>query len=175
MPGIRRKINLCACGCGILVSGRFKRGHAMKTEEYAKQHSSAMKENDCRGPLHHSWKGGQGIRDNRAYIRVNGRYRLRARLVMEGILGRKLLTGEVVHHKDKNTMNDSPENLSLETIATHTKIHRTGVKHTQESKEKMSRNRKGICVGQNNPLWGKHHSEETKRKISETKRRQVVS
>lgn len=41
-------------------------------------------------------------------------------LVAESILGRRLLPGETVHHKDRNRANNSPENLMVfkSTIAT---------------------------------------------------------
>jgi len=41
------------------------------------------------------------------------------RMVMEKVLGRKLKRKEVVHHKDHNRMNPSPENLEL--FANHSK------------------------------------------------------
>lgn len=40
-------------------------------------------------------------------------------LIMESLLGRRLLKGEVVHHKDKNPSNDAPENLILTTSKRH--------------------------------------------------------
>lgn len=53
-----------------------------------------------------------------------------------------------------------------------------GKHHTDESKIKMSENRKGKCTGENNcnygklkgkdnPMYNKHHTEESKRKMSE--------
>lgn len=45
---------------------------------------------------------------------------------------------------------------------------RTGCKHTEESKALISKNRKGKTAGENHPMYGKHHSEETKNKISKT-------
>ena len=43
-----------------------------------------------------------------------------------------------------------------------------GRHHTEETKQKISNTlkEKKICVGENNPMFGKHHSEETKAKIS---------
>jgi G:T-mismatch repair DNA endonuclease (very short patch repair protein) len=41
-----------------------------------------------------------------------------------------------------------------------------GKTHTQESKEKMSSNRKGKCIGKDNPFYGKTHSKETIEKIT---------
>lgn len=45
--------------------------------------------------------------------------------------------------------------------------NRRGFKHTEEAKAKMSRNRKGITAGANNPNYGKTHSEEVRQKISD--------
>jgi hypothetical protein len=48
----------------------------------------------------------------------------RATIVMEKIIGRKLRKGELVHHKDRNPSNDSPENLQLcKNQSEHMKIH----------------------------------------------------
>jgi hypothetical protein len=68
------------------------------------------------------WKGGV-IVDKDGYrllycpdhpnVRRHTPYVLEHRLVMEKILGRYLLPEEVVHHKDKNKCNNSPENLQL--------------------------------------------------------------
>jgi len=40
-----------------------------------------------------------------------------------------------------------------------------GKKHSEESKKKMSEKKKGVFAGDKHPLFGKHHSEETKEKI----------
>lgn len=65
-------------------------------------------------------------RSSGRYITSNGYVRVRQdevlgpkkwvlehRLVMENILGRELLPGENVHHKDGNKENNVPENLEL--------------------------------------------------------------
>lgn len=39
-----------------------------------------------------------------------------------------------------------------------------GKKHSEETKKKMSEARKGKCVGEKHPMYGKHQSEETKEK-----------
>lgn len=49
-------------------------------------------------------------------------------LVAESILGRRLLSGETVHHKDRNRANNSPENLMVfKTNADHVRFHKTGI------------------------------------------------
>jgi hypothetical protein len=45
-------------------------------------------------------------------------------IIMEGIIQRRLLPGEVVHHKDGNRSNNDPSNLQLMTRAEHASYHR---------------------------------------------------
>lgn len=72
------------------------------------------------GEEHPDWKGGciliKGYRFVYAPEHPNkryGRYMAEHRLVMEQKLGRYLTAKEVVHHKDKNPLNNAPENLKL--------------------------------------------------------------
>ena len=68
-----------------------------------------------------SWRGGRHI-DKQGYVLLravdhphansNG-YVREHRLVMERVLGRRLLPTEVVHHKDGNRQNNAPENLEV--------------------------------------------------------------
>ena len=80
----------------------------------------------CPGSLNPAWNGGRKT-DKDGYILIyrpdhpsavgggNGRagYVREHRLVMEGVLGRHLTASEVVHHKDSNRKNNTPENLEL--------------------------------------------------------------
>lgn len=45
------------------------------------------------------------------------------RVIMEQSLGRKLARGEVVHHKDGNTLNNDPSNLKLYYNPDHSYYH----------------------------------------------------
>jgi hypothetical protein len=60
----------------------------------------------------------------RSYKKYHGRHE--HRVIMEQILGRPLLKGEVVHHKDGNTQNNAPENLELlSSQGEHARLHFT--------------------------------------------------
>jgi hypothetical protein len=45
------------------------------------------------------------------------------RLVVESLIGRILKDSEIVHHKDENTLNNSPDNLELMSNSDHMKYH----------------------------------------------------
>ena len=42
-----------------------------------------------------------------------------------------------------------------------------GLSWSEEARKKNSQAHKGLCAGEKHPMFGKHHSEETKRKIGE--------
>lgn len=45
------------------------------------------------------------------------------RLVMESIIGRYLTDKEIVHHKNGDTLDNSPSNLEMMTTSDHAKLH----------------------------------------------------
>ena len=49
-----------------------------------------------------------------------------------------------------------------------------GKQHSEEAKEKMSENHRD-CSGENNPMFGKQHSEEAKEKMSEANKGRIVT
>lgn len=71
---------------------------------------------------HPRWKGGK-IVDGNGYIkiRIGGgeRYKPEHRIIMEKEIGRKLLSSELVHHKNGNRKDNRIENLLLVTKRTH--------------------------------------------------------
>src|SRR4030095_4020245 len=116
------------------------------------------------GDRHPNWTGGRWRTAN-GYIAVNlgqGRQMLEHRLVMGRILGRPILRGEVVHHRDGDKANNSPENLQLmtdeehrkyESALYHSRVRLAGKKHRTgtpigshlpaEARAKLSRARLG--------------------------------
>ncbi len=81
--------------------------------------------------------------------------------------------GEVVHHKDENSLNDDPSNYKKMTRSDHMKFHAHGRKngffgksHTEEAKQKMRMKRTAQDgTGENSPFYGRKHTEETKQKM----------
>jgi len=78
-----------------------------------------------------NWKGGI-IQSSKGYyyIRIpehpratNNGYVKQADLVLEEKLGRPLEPNEIAHHIDRDKTNDSPDNLELETLSSHSKRH----------------------------------------------------
>lgn len=95
------------------------------------------------------WKGGRRttptgyvevlMKDHPDAHRYTG-YILEHRLVMERMIGRRLLRGEVVHHKDGNKLNNAPENLQLfAKNSDHLKAELTGrvPKWTEDGKRRI--------------------------------------
>ena len=66
------------------------------------------------GPDHNHWKGGETIHSN-GYRRVwvDGRYRWEHHVVAERVLGRPLRKGETVHHRNRDKLDNRPENLEV--------------------------------------------------------------
>lgn len=72
-----------------------------------------------------------------AYLRIKAgpqRDRYVHELIMEGMLGRELLPGEQVDHKDGDTLNNRWDNLVLTTDTEHTKteLARRRARHQEE-------------------------------------------
>jgi len=108
-----------------------------------------------RGENHVSWKGGQ-FKDSSGRVQVwtlDG-YVYRYRLVIEEHLGRKLSRREIVHHINEIIDDDRIENLQVMSISEHMKLHNSGEKH---------------------PMYGKPRTEETKARLSESKKGKKIN
>jgi hypothetical protein len=52
--------------------------------------------------------------------------------VMEVHLGRRIVAGEIVHHKDHDLTNNALENLELLTASEHSRLHRAADVHRRQ-------------------------------------------
>jgi len=104
--------NPCECGCGLEAKNRFVNGHntrLMPSEEQARR----GRMNDGSALL----DSGEG----KTYRKVAQRHEHRT--VAEAKIGRPLLPGEIVHHKDHDKRNNHPDNLEVLTQADHLRTH----------------------------------------------------
>ena len=131
------KCELCGLICSMQISGSHLRAkHNMSTKDYRAlgyktlsparlrqlQRSPVATGNVRRlyGPDHWNWKGGHVTNAGYRVISKRGkRNLLEHRVVMEEMLGRPLTSDEVVHHRDGNRSNNSPDNLQLMTREQH--------------------------------------------------------
>jgi hypothetical protein len=117
----------CACGCGEtiemtkLIKWRMNNG---QTSFYKLGHKDTTKQKNGH------WKGGVHFKDGYKLVRCpdhpnanKSGYVREHRLIMSDFLQRPLTQTEVVHHKDRNKLNNSIENLELTVRVDHGHIH----------------------------------------------------
>ena len=95
-----------------------------------------------RGSESPTWKGGRFI-SSRGYVMITVPGRKKSvpehRVVMERILGRPLLSSEVVHHRNGIKHDNRPENLELMDAATHKMEHQAVVKELRKMRAENER------------------------------------
>ena len=64
-----------------------------------------------------------GKGENKAYRKIYGRHA--HRVIAEMLLKRKLVPGEIVHHKNGDKLDNCPENLEVMTQSEHASLHIT--------------------------------------------------
>lgn len=100
----------------------WKNGVAKKVQESRKNNGTYYF-----GENHPNWKRGywfqQGYKVIENLIETNGKKVSEHRKIMQDYLGRKLLSNEVVHHKNENRSDNRIENLELLTSSEHSKLH----------------------------------------------------
>lgn len=68
-------------------------------------------------------------KDQKGYLRFSDSHKLVHRWAAEKKVGRKLRTGEVVHHKDRNKRNNSFQNLYIfPSQERHDRVHKLDAK-----------------------------------------------
>lgn len=117
------KLKKCACGCGGLSLRTWKTGHNLKINPMPENLGKFLGNgnNFITGKNHHFWKGGKRLTKD-GYLEIYSpnhpnknycNYVLEHRLVMEKKIKRYLTKEEIVHHKDRNKLNNKENNLSL--------------------------------------------------------------
>ena len=87
-----------------------------------------MNRRQITGPDHPLFKSGKTV-DSTGYVQLSSKvhgddHRKREhRAVMERLLGRALLDGEVVHHKNGDKLDNTPGNLEVLSRAEHAREH----------------------------------------------------
>lgn len=123
---LKAGVKLRSAADGIrLAKPRLGSGHRGKTRTFTEGHKAALKASAIRrGEL---TAVGFSLKPNGYFEHTRGEHkgRLVHDVIMEKIIGRRLLPGECVHHKDENKQNNSVDNLRLMTRSDHTKLHRT--------------------------------------------------
>ena len=112
---------------------------------------------------HHNWGGGSYVHPTGyTMILVDiGKYRPEHILIMEKSIGRKLLPGEVVHHKNEIRSDNRLSNLELMTRGDHSKHHLSGKIVSEETKALLCKIREGTHHKEAHNQWMEHITKET--------------
>lgn len=107
--------------CSLAEIGRQIGTNPRHVKAYLEQNQIPYTPYGCSGSHNSNWRGGRRV-DKDGYILIHfpdhpfcnrHGYVREHRLVMEQMLGRYLTRDEVVHHRDDNHQNNTPENLKL--------------------------------------------------------------
>lgn len=126
------------------------------------------------------WQHGYGYKDNQHFYRAIQKYgwdNFEHEILYEDIEEEIALSKEMelieLYHSNNPNLGYNKDNggtigkMTLESIEKVRQWH-LGRELSEETIKKISESHKGIAAGENNPMYGKHHTEETKRKLSES-------
>ena len=131
----RSSVRLAALEAGVLRSraqglqlaakqGRLGGGMRGRHRCFSEEHRAAMQA--AAAARGESTARGVSLKPN-GYLEITrGEHKGRSqhRVIAEEVIGRKLGSDEVVHHKDHNRSNNDPKNLEVMSRAAHTSLHR---------------------------------------------------
>ena len=115
-------LHLCACGCG----SRTRRDDRGRPRRFLRGHN--------RRAVGRGW-----IEAGYRYVSRGGRKIALHRLIVEEREGRRLSSNEVVHHVDRNPLNNDPDNLVVLSRAEHQRLHTSGAKRKRWSCQEQRR------------------------------------
>ena len=115
------------------------------------------------GDQHRLWRGGQCLSSNgyRLLLVSIGKYEPEHRIEMEKHIGRKLRKEEIVHHVNRNRLDNRIENLEIMTPGEHSRLHMTGFKVSAETIEKLKKIRAGTNQKECHQQWKSEITEES--------------
>lgn len=134
----------CACGCGQIIQARER--HHGRRHSYQNHHFTKMER-------HPNWHGGRKMHSGYWQILLPYHHRADTKgyvyehvVIAERALGRLIYRNEHVHHINGIRTDNRLHNLLVISASKHTSITWTGLKHSEESKMKISVKRKGTVA-----------------------------
>lgn len=116
----------CECGCGELTKlmvrtkGDYRKGDYRKFVSGHNTRTYSNEEQSRRANFNDGSKL-RGTGEGKKYRKLHQRHE--HRVVAELKIGRSLVKGEIVHHKDGNKFNNHPDNLEVVTRYEHIRLH----------------------------------------------------
>jgi len=131
---------LCECGCGFPtpIASRTRSGRGQekgKPLRFINGHNSRLLASDEQS-RRASFRDVEALRytgQRTNYVKLGGRHM--HRVVAEQMLNRPLLLGEIIHHKDGDKWNNTPENLEIMTQSEHARLHNLKRWHGKDQHE----------------------------------------
>lgn len=94
------------------------------------------KKTDYIGKGNPNYRGGHISESGYHHTCIQGKNKRTHRMVMEEALGRPLLAGEIVHHKNGDRLDNRPENLEVMSQSEHNRVH--GFANRARTMQKLS-------------------------------------